>query len=146
MKSSLFAFFLVATSLVLGPQARADIPPPDVEPCSGKAAGAACTYGTAGTCQESTCTSPSPPPSGSTYACLRCVSGAATSTQTNTGTGTASATSTVTNTQTGTDTSTSSDGGWCAVGKSSTMGRIAVWLMAAAFSLLFLWRRRRQPK
>jgi hypothetical protein len=73
------------------------------------------------------------------------VPGTGTGTQTNTHTGTATPTSTDTNTQTGTDTSTK-DSGWCSVGKGSTMGRIAPWLMAAAFSLLFLFARRRQQK
>jgi hypothetical protein len=144
MKSTLPAVFAVVVSVVTSAPARADVPPPDVEPCTGKQAGDPCTYGTAGTCQDSTCTSPSPPPSGSTYACLRCAPDTATSTQTSTGT--ADPTATATNTLTGTDTSTSGDGGWCSVGKGSTAGRIATWLLASAFSLLFLWGRRHQRK
>jgi hypothetical protein len=142
MKTIIPACFVIAASVAVSTYARADIPPPDVEPCTGKTAGGACTYGTAGSCQDSTCSSPSPPPSGSTYACLRCVPSTATGTQTNTGTSSPTATAT----NTGTDTSTSSEGGWCSVGKGSTVGRIACWLMAAAFSLLFLWGRRRQRK
>jgi hypothetical protein len=144
MKSSLHASLVLVVTVAISTRALADIPPADVEPCRGKTAGAACTYeGTAGTCQDGTCVSPSPPPNGSTYACLRCVTGTATSTQTSPAT--ATPTSTGTSTQTGTDTSTSNSG-WCSVGNSSGMDRTAPWLMAAAFSLLFLLARRRQQR
>jgi MYXO-CTERM domain-containing protein len=128
MKPTISAFFLFIVTVVISAPARADIPPPDVEPCTGKTAGAACTYGSAGTCRESTCNSPSPPPSGSTYACIRCVTGTATSTAT------------------ATNTDTSSGDSWCSVGKGSTASRFVPWLMAATFSLLFLFGRRRRQK
>ena len=142
MKSTVLASFFFVVTFGLSAHVRADIPPPDVEPCQGKAAGDACVYGTAGTCQQSTCSSPSPPPSGSTYSCVRCVPGTATGTQTNT----TAPTDTATGTGTGTDTSTSSDSSWCSVGKSSMLGRIAPWLMAAVFSVLFPVGRRRRQK
>jgi hypothetical protein len=144
MKPTLLTSLLFLVTVVISAPLRADIPPADVEPCQGKAAGDACVYGTAGTCQESTCSSPSPPPSGTTYACLRCVPGSTTGTQTSTASPTA--TGTATHTGTGTDTSSSGDSSWCSVGKTSMMGRIAPWLMAAAFSLLFLISRRRRQK
>jgi len=144
MRCVVSASLVFVIAVTLGAHVRADIPPPDVEPCTGKAAGAACTYTTAGTCQNSTCSSPSPPPSGSSYACLRCMTGTTTGTQTDTGAGTGTPIATATNTQT--ETQTSKDSGSCSVGNASGAGRIAPWLLAAGFSLLFLFGRRRRRK
>jgi hypothetical protein len=128
--------------LFVGVSARADVPPPDTQACSGKAAGDACTYGSAGTCQEGTCSrldyfnwdrDASAGPPSTTYACMKCVPG------------TTTATATTTATNTNTDSSTSDDG-WCSVAKVPTVGRVGSWLMAAAFSLLFLAGRRRSRK
>lgn len=132
MKSIFPACLIFVLAVAAGAPVLADIPPPELEPCRGKTAGASCTYEGAGTCQDSTCLSASPPPSGTSYACLKCV------------TGTATATLTSTATDTGTDTS---DSGSCAMGKSPTMERVAPWLLGVVFSLLFLFgRQRRQSR
>jgi hypothetical protein len=155
MRNTISVSFFCIVSLFANARARADVPPADAEPCMGKAAGAACTYGTAGTCQEQTCTKAdlahwdhdaSAAPPTTSYACIKCVPGSTTATGTHSNTDTSTPSSTATGTQTGTDTSTSSDGGFCSVGRSSTMGRLAPWLMAAVFSLLFLLGRRRPQK
>ena len=39
--------FLLAAALLASP-ARADIPPPETQPCQGKAVGDACVYGDSG--------------------------------------------------------------------------------------------------
>jgi hypothetical protein len=127
MKSLLPAYLCFALTVAAGAPVLADIPPPEVEPCRGKTAGASCTYEGAGTCQDSTCLSASPPPSGSSYACLKCV------------TGTSTLTSTATDT--GTDTS---DSGSCSMGKNPTMERVAPWLVGVVFCLLFLFGRQRR--
>jgi hypothetical protein len=132
MKSIFPACLIFVLTVAAGAPVLADIPPPEVEPCRGKTAGASCTYGGAGTCQDSTCLSPSPPPSGSSYACLKCVTSVS---------NTATATLTSTATDTGTDTS---DSGSCAMGKSPTMERVAPWLLGVVFSLLFLFGRQRR--
>ena len=68
-----------------------------------------------------------------------------TGTATNTTTTSPTTTGTSTTTTTGTDTQTSKDDGFCSIGKPAAAKRIAPWLMAGAFSLLFLfgWRRRK---
>jgi hypothetical protein len=114
--------------LLVSSRAVADIPPADAEPCMGKAAGAACTYGGAGTCQEQTCTKPS-----GSYACLKCVPG----------------TSTTTATGTNTDTNTSGDSGWCSVGKgtkNSVMAKVGPWMTGGLFALFFVIVRRRKQQ
>lgn len=72
---ALFSLTLV-TGITLGPlaPARADIPPPEVEQCHGKKVGDTC--GSAGVCQDSTC-SRATPDGESSYACVKCVEGAA---------------------------------------------------------------------
>ncbi len=147
---------VLLAALLVGPDARADTPPPEAFDCTWKSEGAACTYVGAGVCTRSTCArsdylrwdrdaSASPPVT--TYDCLKCVTGTAsntsTATHTTTQTGTASNTSTTSTTATTTDTSTSTDNSGCSLGKSASATRVGAWLMAAAFSLLFLARRRR---
>ncbi len=74
---SLKAALTTVTALVAlgmaGP-ASADIPPPEVEQCSGKAVGDSC--GSNGTCQEGTC-SRALRDGPSEYSCTKCVEGAA---------------------------------------------------------------------
>lgn len=63
--------------------AWADVPPPDIAGCQGKAAGASCQRddGSAGACAKATCTrndySDGPPPKTVEYECLKCEAGAA---------------------------------------------------------------------
>lgn len=141
--------FVIAIFLAQTP-ARADLAPPETEPCAGKAAGTACNYNGAGVCREETCTKldyanwnrdASAGPPSTSYACMTCVTGSQSSTST--ATNTTTATGSQTGAGTGTDTSTSGDGGWCAVGQTNVAARFAPWIMAAAFSLLFLVKRRR---
>lgn len=135
MKSAIALVTLSFALVFFGNAARADVPPPETEPCVGKQAGDACTYNGSGTCQNQTCSkldyanwdqdASSSPPS-TTYACVKCVVG--TSTDTNTDGGTPP----------------SEDDGGCSIGQHSTAKRVVPWLMAATFSLLFLSRRRRR--
>jgi hypothetical protein len=53
-----------------------------------------------------------------------------------------SATNTGTTTQT--DDKSKGDDGWCAIGGKLTAKRLGPWLLAGAFSLLFLFGRRRR--
>jgi hypothetical protein len=120
--------------------------PPEVDACRSKQVGAACSYyGSTGTCQNQTChhldygnwdrdASASPP--STSYACVECL----TATDTNTSTGTN--TGTKTNADGGD--SPSKDGGSCSIGKQSSATRVAPWLLAAAFSSLFLIGRKRR--
>jgi len=139
-----FAYLIIVTAPILvGSRARADMAPPETEPCHAKSAGDACTYNSrAGTCQDQTCTktdyygwnrdASSEPPTTS-YGCRMCVTATTSNTAVTTATGTS------------TDTSTpSNDNGWCSIGKPGTMGRIGSWLMGAGFSLLFFFGRRRK--
>jgi len=161
MKSLTSSAFVFCALSFLALPARADVAPPETQPCVSKAAGDACTYNGAGTCQNQTCgrldyanwdqdASASPP--STTYACLKCLTDTMTTTATNTATSTPTATSSDTatssntTTSTDTDTQTSKDDGFCSIGKPSATKRIAPWLMAGAFSLLFLfgWRRRQR--
>jgi len=154
MKSSTSSALACSAILLLALPARADVTPPETQPCVGKQAGDACTLGAAGTCQYQTCikldyanwdrdASMSPP--STTYVCLQCITSNATNTTTNTATSSPTTTNTTTTTITSTDTQTSQDDGFCSIGKTSAARRIAPWLMAGAFSLLFLfgWRRRK---
>lgn len=61
----------------VGAGARADVPPSDVEFCSGKPTTTACQNedGKAGHCGDGTC-SRARPEGSSTYACYRCIEGA----------------------------------------------------------------------
>jgi hypothetical protein len=69
----------------------------------------------------------------------------ATSSSTQTATASPTATGTLTDTNTNTDTSQhTNDDGWCTVGRGSAAKRVAPWAMAAAFSIFFLWARRRR--
>jgi len=141
MKSTLRLAPLLSAVCFVALPARADVAPPENEPCLGKAVGAACTYGIAGTCQTQTCSkldysnwdrdASAGPPSKS-YACVQCVTG--TSTSTNTGT----------NTNTDGGDSPSNSNGACSIGKQSSATRVAPWLLAAAFSSLFLIGRKRR--
>jgi hypothetical protein len=121
MKNLVGSTFICIALLFVSSYALADVPPPETEPCLGKAAGAACTYGGAGTCQQQTCGKPS-----SEYPCLMCLTG----------------------TDTKTDTNTSGDSG-CSVGrasKDSAMGKLGPWLMGGVFGLFFLLIRRRKQQ
>jgi hypothetical protein len=139
-----FACVILATApMLVGARAYADVAPPETEPCQAKSAGTACTYsGHAGTCQDQTCTKldyygwnrdASAAPPTTSYDCRMCVTATTSNTAVNTATGTT------------TDTSTSTDdGGWCAIGKPQTMKRLGPWLLGAAFSLLFVFGKRRK--
>ena len=147
MKVLLAQASLLATSILLSTPARADVAPPEALPCQGKAAGDACVYDKAGTCQNQTCSKADyahwdrdaswGPPS-MTYACLKCVVGTATVTST------ATSTQTAANTNADGGTPPSNDDSACSVGKQVTAKRVAPWLMAGAFSLLFVFARRRR--
>ena len=143
MKTILASATFLCASVLFSSPSRADVAPPENQPCVGKAAGAACVYNGNGTCQTRTCSkldyanwdrdASSSPPS-TTYACLQCLIG----------------------TTTGADTATNTraDGGplpsngdsSCSIGRQGTAKRIAPWLVAGAFSLLFLFGRRRRPQ
>jgi len=129
MKSFLVcAPILFAASLLSAP-VRADLAPPETSPCVGKAAGATCSFNNAaGTCQNQTCLSPS----AGGYACLECI------TSTNT------STTTTTNTNSDGGAPPAKDDGSCSIGKQATAKRVAPWLLAGTFSLLFLFGRRRR--
>jgi hypothetical protein len=158
MKSTLSLAILVAAIPLLGFPARADVAPPETQPCLSKQAGDACTYNNAsGTCLDQTCSkidyanwdrdASSSPPS-MTYACVECIVGT-TATATTTTTATATTTA-VTNTNTTTKTNANggtppaNDDSACSVGKQITAKRVAPWLLAGTFSLLFLFGRRRR--
>lgn len=145
MKRSLACAPVLFVALILGTPARADVVAPWYASCQGRQAGAACFYNDinadqgVGTCQNG-----------------MCVVGTATSTNTttNTSTTTNSTTDSTTNTSTTTNTNTatnpdggappSKDDGSCSIGKQATAKRVAPWLLAGAFSLLFLFGRRRR--
>jgi len=130
MKCSLPFAILLSALLLWALPARADIPPPETEPCVGKQVGAACTYNdAAGTCQNETCVKPT-----SSYACVMCMVGSATATNTDT--------ATITKSDGGAP--PANDDSACSVGKQITAKRVAPWLLAFAFSLLFLFGRRRR--
>lgn len=75
MRRVVTSFSFVLAVLALSPKdSRADIPPPDVELCSGKAVGEACD---GGTCQNGECARATPDGTVS-YACVRCVPGTTT--------------------------------------------------------------------
>jgi hypothetical protein len=125
--SSSFAISLLAF-LAFALPVRADVPPPETEPCVGKQVGDACTYkDAAGACQNQTCVRIS-----GSYACVAC--------------------NVTSPTATDTATLTKSDGGEppakddsaCSIGKPITAKRVAPWLVAGSFSLLFLLGRRRR--
>jgi hypothetical protein len=134
---------ILSSTLLFGLSAQADVIPEDVGACNAKEAGAACSYNGNGTCQTATCyrldyahwdhdASTSPP--SASYACLKCVTGTAT--------------------QTGTSTNTSADGGTppatdngsCTIASRATAKKVAPWLMASTFSLLFLFFRRHRQR
>ena len=125
--SAMFVFALAA---------RADVPPPETEPCVGKQVGDACIYNGSGTCQNQTCSRIDYSTGGSTtYPCVKCVVGTPADTNT--------ATDTNTNADGGTPPDDDDDGA-CSIGQRTTTNRVVPWLLAAVFSLLFLWRRRRR--
>jgi hypothetical protein len=131
MKSFLVCAPILFTTLLLSAPARADVIPPEVSPCVGKAVGATCSFNNAtGTCQNQYCP----------YACLECITSANTSTTTTTNT----STTTTTNTNTDGGAPPSKDNGSCSIGKQVTAKRVAPWLLAGTFSLLFLFGRRRR--
>jgi hypothetical protein len=143
MKYFLACAPILFATLLAGASARADVAPPETEPCIGKAVGAACVYGGPGTCQNQTCNktdyynwdrdaSSSPPIT--SYACVKCIVGTSTTTTTDT----------ATNTNPDGGAPPAKDDGSCSIGKQAIAKRVAPWLLAGAFSLLFLFRRRRQ--
>jgi hypothetical protein len=147
MKSTISSAVVFSAILLFGIPALADVAPPETEPCVGKQVGDACIYNGSGTCQNQTCSkldysnwdrdASSSPPS-TTYACVKCVVGTNTDTNTNTNT------DTNTNTNTDGGTPPAKDDGSCSVGRQITAKRIAPWLLASAFSILFLFARRRR--
>jgi hypothetical protein len=129
MRYLLSAIAASALLLALGTPARADLAPPETTPCQGKQAGTVCTYNNAaGTCQNQTCSNPR-----GSYACIECITSA---TSTNT-------TTTTLTTNAGAEPPAAGDGA-CAIGKPLAIKRTAPWLLAGAFSLLFLFGRRRR--
>ena len=149
MKSLLAQASLMAMAILLSPIARADVAPPETQPCQGKAAGDACVYNGDGSCQNQTCSkadyahwdrdASSGPPS-MTYSCLKCIAGTTTATATSTATSTQSAT----NANADGGAPPSNDDSACSIGKQVTAKRVAPWLLAGAFSLLFVFARRRR--
>jgi len=75
--------FLVTAVLAIASSSWADIPPPNLEACTGSRAGASCVTedGEAGTCQKSKCSrldySKGFPPRVVQYDCMMCVASAA---------------------------------------------------------------------
>ncbi len=118
MKLFLGSFFFSLTLLsAAAPLARGDALPPEAWPCMEKKAGDACTdqsTGQKGGCVATTCTNTKPDGTSTNYACVTCVPGAPTE-----------------------------DNGGCTVGMPKVARRAAPWLLAGAFSLLFLAKRRR---
>lgn len=133
MKTTIGMALLV---LVVCGVAQADVLPVEIPPCTGKSVGDACVLnGVTGKCENRTCSrldysnwnrdASSSPPS-MTYACLWCQVG---------GTVVSDA---------GTDSTEDKNSG-CSLGGMNAVRRIAPWMMAGSFSLLFLiFRRRRQ--
>lgn len=136
MKCFLASVPILFAAVLLSAPARADSAPPETSPCVGKAAGAACVYNDApGTCQSQTCISAT----AGGYACLECIASTNTTTTTTTTTTTAT-----TNTNADGGAPPSKDGGACSIGKQTIAKRVAPWLLAGTFSLLFLFGRRRR--
>lgn len=145
MKFLLASAPLFFAAMLSGAPARADVAPPETQPCVGKSAGDACVYNGNGTCQAQTCNkldyanwdrdASSSPPS-TTYVCVKCIVG--------TTTGTMTATNTATNTNSDGGTPPSNGDSSCSIGRQGAAKRVAPWLMAGAFSLLFLFGRRRR--
>lgn len=148
---------LLAASVV----AHADVPPLPTLPCQNKAAGTDCTVwldAGPGICVESTCMkkdltnwdgSANPPTV--PYACLICVADADASVPSGSGgasdagasgAGGAPGAGGAVGTGGAGGTGGSDDPGNCAVGHGAT-SRVAPWILGAAFSLLFLFGRRR---
>ena len=131
MKSFLVCAPVLFATLLLGTPARADVVAPWYASCQGRQVGAACFYNDinadqgVGTCQNSVCV-------------------VGTATTTNTSTTTSSTTNTATNTNTDGGAPPSKDDGSCSIGKQVTANRVAPWLLAGTFSLLFLFGRRRR--
>ncbi len=77
MKRSKLAELVFVAGVLVAARANGDIPPPDTQPCQGKAAGASCELGgKKGACQKSTCSRLLNGPDGPSrreYACMRCV-------------------------------------------------------------------------
>ena len=139
MKCFLASVPILFAAVLLSAPARADVPPPETSPCVGKAAGAACVYNDEpGTCQNQTC----PSATAGGYACVECIT--STNTTTTTSTTTPTATTTTTNTNADGGAPPSKDGNACSIGKHSIAKRVAPWLLAATFSVLFLFGRRRR--
>jgi hypothetical protein len=128
MKHVLNSIAALVLLLAFGAAARADLAPPETAPCQGLQAGAACTFdNTAGTCQNQTCVSLH-----GSYDCIECI----------TATGTGTRTATLTKTDGGEPPATGN--GACSIGELAGVRRVAPWLVAGAFSLLFIARRRRR--
>jgi hypothetical protein len=170
MKLAISLAIMLSIPLLAVP-ARADIVPPETSACTSKQDGNTCAYnGSTGICHNQSCSkldyahwdqdaSTSPPTM--TYVCLMCItalpttSATNTSTTTRTGLTTDTATATTTNSSSSTATSTTTatgtddsppapDDSACSISRSSNAKRVAPWLLAGAFSLLFLFGRRRR--
>jgi hypothetical protein len=125
MKHVLASIPILFAAMLLGAPARADAIAPWYASCQGMSAGTSCLYndvdatqGT-GTCQNGVC-----------------VLGAGTTTKTSTNTATA--------THTDAGTPAGKDDVGCSIGKQVTAKRVAPWLLAGPFSLLFLFGRRQR--
>jgi hypothetical protein len=139
MKCAISLTISLASMLYVTFPALADPVPPGVYECSGMQPGDSCTYnGATGNCQSMTC---SRYENGGvvSYGCLHCVPGPATATTTSTTTATATGTATSTDSN-----PPANDDGSCSIARSITAERVAPWLLAASFWLLFLFRRRRR--
>lgn len=129
------AMGMLLAAMAVGSGARADVVPPDVEACNGRAAGAACTVmgGAAGACRNDTCSridyagwnrDASATPPTMQYPCVRCVAGATVDAGTSGG---------------------GDDGGGCSVQHRAARA-VGPWLLAALpFALLLGRRRKPQP-
>lgn len=127
---------VLLAALAVGGAARADVVPPDVEACNGRAAGAACMVmgGASGACRNDTCSridypswnrDASATPPTMQYPCVRCVAGATVDAGTSGGGG--------------------DDGGGCSVQHRAARA-VGPWLLAALpFALLLGRCRKPQP-
>ncbi len=127
---------VLLAALAVGGAARADVVPPDVEACNGRAAGAACMVmgGASGACRNDTCSridyagwnrDASATPPTMQYPCVRCVAGATVDAGTSDGGG--------------------DDGGGCSVQHRAARA-VGPWLLAALPFALLLGRRRKPQR
>jgi hypothetical protein len=130
-RPSLLAAITFAALLSLAGTAHADIPRPEREVCTGKQAGAACTYGSvSGSCRTAKCNQRVMVMTDAGLAwdtkdvdCLTCQSGSAAAAD-------------------GGTTGAKDDDSGCSVGRRGGARAVGPWLLAGLSSLLFLRRRR----